>query len=298
LGSTRTSPFNACIIFTKDELQWACNEDLRCECDGGDYAGSSLRFSEDLDPYEYCHSVLNEYTSRELTFESDKLPALAGVASRLHELTRSAYLAGIWKDNAVLDICFKSRYSGSGKLSHLFRAPTFSWAAFDGPICYDIDSLEAETTFTTLADDHCDLKGTNTFGAVHHGFLILHGPVLQARLSQGIEGYFLEFGARTHRVPMVALTVLRNPSEVPRLLQKAPVSCLHVGIFRSKPVGRLNFRRISVVIVFCESRAPPGSYERIGYVELACEGARSIWKNSPTVLSWQDGEGRTGIRVV
>ncbi|CAN9143616.1 unnamed protein product [Alternaria alternata] len=41
--------------------------------------------------------LIEEYTSRNMSFQSDKLPALSGVISALEELTGDICVAGIWK---------------------------------------------------------------------------------------------------------------------------------------------------------------------------------------------------------
>ena len=43
------------------------------------------------------HDIVNNYTSRHVTKERDKLLALAGVAEKFHSVMGSAYIAGLWR---------------------------------------------------------------------------------------------------------------------------------------------------------------------------------------------------------
>jgi hypothetical protein len=45
----------------------------------------------------FWDTLLNDYSNRALTYETDRLPALAGLASKVQRLLNSRYLAGIWE---------------------------------------------------------------------------------------------------------------------------------------------------------------------------------------------------------
>jgi hypothetical protein len=45
----------------------------------------------------FWDTLLNDYSNRALTYESDRLPALAGLASKIQQLLNSRYMAGIWE---------------------------------------------------------------------------------------------------------------------------------------------------------------------------------------------------------
>lgn len=51
--------------------------------------------------YERCYSLVQKYTQCELTFESDTLPAISGIARAFNERLNDKYLAGIWLQDMI-----------------------------------------------------------------------------------------------------------------------------------------------------------------------------------------------------
>ncbi|KAN0103526.1 Heterokaryon incompatibility protein (HET) domain containing protein, partial [Hyaloscypha variabilis] len=54
----------------------------------------------------FWREVLINYTARYITFRTDILPALSSTAARMHNLIESPYLAGLWQDRFVEDLCW------------------------------------------------------------------------------------------------------------------------------------------------------------------------------------------------
>jgi hypothetical protein len=54
------------------------------------------------------------------------------------------YLAGLWRDSLVLDMCWYRNDHGKTNQSPLAgsRAPSWSWASVDGPITYNSHLLD------------------------------------------------------------------------------------------------------------------------------------------------------------
>ncbi|KAM5361186.1 hypothetical protein ACJZ2D_013268 [Fusarium nematophilum] len=78
-----------------------------------------------------------QYSPLQLTYPSDKLPALSGLAQAMKLRNQENYLAGLWKDTLLLDMCW-TRGTPKQKEPHQprWRAPSWSWASIDGPITY------------------------------------------------------------------------------------------------------------------------------------------------------------------
>lgn len=87
---------------------------------------------------------MQEYTSRSLTYEKDKLIALAGVAQELSRIWKDTYLVGIWRGDVNRQLLWAKdgildRITGSeikATRPTQFRAPSWSWAAINGPILF------------------------------------------------------------------------------------------------------------------------------------------------------------------
>ncbi|KAF2181162.1 hypothetical protein K469DRAFT_530983, partial [Zopfia rhizophila CBS 207.26] len=58
----------------------------------------------DIDIYTCWYRMIMAVTSRELTYEDDKLPAIAGVAKRFAATTNDSYHAGLWRGDLLIGI--------------------------------------------------------------------------------------------------------------------------------------------------------------------------------------------------
>lgn len=73
------------------------------------------------------------YSRCRLTKPEDKLMAIAGMAKKIHDRTLVDYYAGIWNDSFCQGLLWLAEHSGL-KDPGVKRAPSWSWAAYDGPI--------------------------------------------------------------------------------------------------------------------------------------------------------------------
>ncbi|KAF6812116.1 heterokaryon incompatibility protein [Colletotrichum musicola] len=121
-----------------------------------------------VDAYQYktWYDLVWDYSSRLLTVGADKMPGLAGLAKTMAEMVGDEYVAGLWKEDFISGLLWKSRrwpeegeYEGqlilgrtimpappgfypgpSGPLKHSRpeqkRAPTWSWMGLDGPVVH------------------------------------------------------------------------------------------------------------------------------------------------------------------
>lgn len=123
-----------------------------------------LKHDEDCSPEgpaakrDHWYSLVEDYSSRFLTEESDKLPALAGLASKFRqEHSPGSYYAGIWSEHLPSALLWRTLFSYSGgqdKLSNplavfqprrpqTYRAPSWSWASIDGEVSYESQRVDA-----------------------------------------------------------------------------------------------------------------------------------------------------------
>ena len=72
------------------------------------------------------------FTGRNLTYNSDKLPALSGYASYIHSKTSDTYLAGLWKKDVLMQLLWwvDSRAMSTSSRAKVYRAPSWSWYVF------------------------------------------------------------------------------------------------------------------------------------------------------------------------
>lgn len=78
------------------------------------------------------YRILNEYSLRQLSFESDRLDAISGLAERLSRITGDEYIGGMWRSSLVECLQWRPNTQDRGKEAirqTRHRAPTWSWAS-------------------------------------------------------------------------------------------------------------------------------------------------------------------------
>ncbi|KAI1402473.1 HET-domain-containing protein [Hypoxylon fuscum] len=156
---------NPILHVGQEQLFWECHTEFKCEdgrkvtaeSDGHVTAefmnirkriGVSAAKGTELD-FRAWYRLLEEYSTRQFTVSSDKLPALAGAAALFKSTKPTAtYVAGIWKEDIAAGLLWCAHYdhmpgrkvwgiSYTDRISKLsappqIRAPSWSWAALDG----------------------------------------------------------------------------------------------------------------------------------------------------------------------
>lgn len=229
------------LHFGKQELWWECMESNHCEC-GGINSGERLGSGEakyqskithqriiSTSSLAYLtlrwHDIIEEYSELNLTKSRDKLTALSGIASQMYFIRESRqikqrrvhhsgdrrYLAGLWSDTIVTDLLWFRKDHTQTNFPDKWRAPSWSWAALDGPVKYwdtigrapafpdpdSISPLERRSSGTLVADHHIQViagqatpaNNTNLFGEIIGAHLRLRGYLLPVKLTKGASRY-------------------------------------------------------------------------------------------------------------
>ena len=179
------------LHYTESELIWECKSHI-CSEDGTTPRGLySMRLTRQMlhcveSPYNVWHNLVETYSIRELSFETDRLPALSGTANRVNSITQSKYLAGIWKEALPLDLCWSmdstASLSSEVKIpSSQYIAPSWAWPSVKGPIVFVDDS--GFIPLATVKEADCTVPGLNPYGQVSDGFITLHGLLAYIRIT-------------------------------------------------------------------------------------------------------------------
>lgn len=148
------------------------------------------------------YELVMTYTSRRLTYDSDKLPAFSGVARLINTVLHGEYLAGLWSFDFNRGLSWHSGISitarhVTARHVHSYRAPSWSWAITNEPVHYfsearyksDIFALQLLEHDTRLRDP------SNPYGEVTAGSVIVNGfTKLLIRSKQVINGALLTKG--------------------------------------------------------------------------------------------------------
>jgi hypothetical protein len=136
--------------------------------------------------------TVSVYSVCELTYPSDKLIAISGVAKIMAQVLEDEYCAGLWRSRLVTEL-YWSRVLGTEKPlaspgSNPYRAPSWSWANYDGPIYnWEVDDTSLQTHLVNIIQ--CDVKTATSdcTGAVVSGILRLSGWLATLQI-QGTAG--------------------------------------------------------------------------------------------------------------
>jgi hypothetical protein len=178
------------VYFQHHELEWQCQTMRGSE--------SSLKMSHrevekvsglgsESDPHsmnDIWRKRVREYVELDLTYASDRLPALSGLAKHI-QLTygRGRYLAGLWTDSLLEDLMWWVREEHIDRMRRpeTWRAPSWSWASLEGPIYQRIFPIKLK---------HCEIleadvtpAGLDPTGAVSSGKLVISGIAVPAILQ-------------------------------------------------------------------------------------------------------------------
>ncbi|TGO47015.1 hypothetical protein BCON_0297g00100 [Botryotinia convoluta] len=122
------------VHFTRERVFWDCYTKFVSESSPFDFntaensraTGSWLK--EPLSIGNWDRIVVN-YSGHRLTYESDRLIALAGIADQIQQQTEDEYFAGMWYNNLLAQLLWSLRGDRVDRRISPRRAPTWSWAS-------------------------------------------------------------------------------------------------------------------------------------------------------------------------
>ncbi|OCL02310.1 HET-domain-containing protein, partial [Glonium stellatum] len=172
------------LHFTAKEVTWECETFIRCECSGLLEWGSPNSSSGSARTHL---TVQNAFTQLDLTFSSDRLPAISGLAAAYAKSTRYTYLAGLWKEDLPSALLWEFDHHSISKRTSCryeqYYAPTWSWASITGPVKCGWQPFDDVMDFEVVAAD-CVPAGKNPYGPVQNGFIEGIGMVATIRLEK------------------------------------------------------------------------------------------------------------------
>ncbi|KAH7390280.1 heterokaryon incompatibility protein-domain-containing protein [Cadophora sp. MPI-SDFR-AT-0126] len=132
-------------------------------------------------PYYNWYKMIEGFSTRKLSFLSDRLPALSGLATLVAAQRDGRYCAGLWWEDIGYSICWSAEMQSSIR-SNRYIAPSWSWASFIGSVTFpslEITVFRAPKTLDSVAFHDCQVipRGSNTFGELKFGWLELEAPL-------------------------------------------------------------------------------------------------------------------------
>jgi hypothetical protein len=140
-----------------------------------------------LEYYNAWMNILREYSRCALTYHTDRLIAISGVARLIHAGIGQdeEYMAGLWKNYLHCHLVW--HVTGMRRDYQLwpYRAPSWSWASVEGGIYNHLTNAEATSNCVSFVQvsAEVDLKTADAFGPVRGAVLHVQGPVFKAFLG-------------------------------------------------------------------------------------------------------------------
>jgi hypothetical protein len=135
--------------------------------------------------------IVTSYSGCNLTYETDKLVAISGLAMRLSTRMGARYCAGLWERSLPIQLLWKSdRYRGRHSRYSEYVAPSWSWASVNGvidPVDLNPRRFGDPKSFKVLIDIagvSLELASRNPFGRLKAGSMHLQGRLARLTLQQ------------------------------------------------------------------------------------------------------------------
>jgi hypothetical protein len=151
---------------------------------------------------EHWWDLVEDFVQRQLTFESDKLPALSGLARDFQALyVGSRYYAGLWSQ-FLPGMLLWGTPDVEARRHSSYVAPTWSWASLNLSDIERVHHLHRDYNAVshehdpTVAMASTTLKYEDPYGAITDGFIVLsNASVVQATLvapEYGVKDRYIE----------------------------------------------------------------------------------------------------------
>ncbi|KAM3089373.1 hypothetical protein ACMFMG_000976 [Clarireedia jacksonii] len=206
--------------------------------------------------------LVRDYSSKSLTYMTDRLPALSALASDFHRATGADYLAGLWRQDLPVGLTWHIPQHYFENTSPMpsnseYIAPPWSWASKS----YKIGELSSiEDGKKREFDGDCEIleaevksAGLDPFGAVASGYLKISGRICSAVVqNKNSNPYVSSLGSSSLNTRLASY----SPDEGLMVRgSKLSVLLLYLGRFRNGNTVALSIKRTGHI---------PTTYVRVG----------------------------------
>jgi hypothetical protein len=206
------------------ELVWECQEMRRCECGESDRRGLDTpkkRFADAFaelprlaateqhggtgrNPSQNVWlNLVETYSTLALTFTTDRLPALSGLAQVMAATQGGSYIAGFWQRDFPLALLWFPSPKGRtiGHESNCFQrdfttkprnreVPSWSWVSIEAPIVFtSLDGYASTKVVAQVERIHAQTLTSDPYGQCGQGQLTITGPFVEAKLKYNRQNY-------------------------------------------------------------------------------------------------------------
>lgn len=140
--------------------------------------------------HETWCDIVSKYSRASLSFTTDKLVAISGIAKHFSERLQpfhDKYLAGLWQQRLRHHLLWSTASPSRLSRPEIYRAPSWSWASIDGAVFF-IGGFLAENevmdeVMLTIGHVHLTYPSEDVTGPVTGGYMEVTGYMGSATLS-------------------------------------------------------------------------------------------------------------------
>ncbi|RSL58809.1 hypothetical protein CEP54_007539 [Fusarium duplospermum] len=202
------------VHFSIDEVSYDCLGGVECHCGfwgpGGVSIDSNIwrktlpdKTCLEKEKHNLWREIVGMYSKRELSFWSDRFPALSALARQFqvsdgigpghpsadkgkkqmfNELDMGTYLAGFWSNFLEADLFWYADHYPGTRISTAsnYVAPTWSWASVSGKVSWG----EQDIFLAEILNVHCTPAGSDELGMLTSAELVLRAKTISVCLTK------------------------------------------------------------------------------------------------------------------
>lgn len=270
------------LAFGAYQTVWQCRNSCHTEEDKALPHKSYLQ-SEPEDPISAWHDVVGAYSGLQITYENDRLPALAALAEKMSKMRRDdVYLAGLWSNTLLQDLQWRTVGYPPPKSRCIANAPSWSWASAQGKASFGSFNRAAQLLPSVeLLDISYVPDGPPHMGQSTEASLTIKGKVGRIgrceSASYSLRYELLESAATGGSPSAIQATAWQDFDSVESTTDASAESDeTLVVLFLTLEMEPENlFKSFSGLLLRKTSAAT--AYERIGWLEVSYKGEHDQW---------------------
>jgi hypothetical protein len=216
---------------------------------------------------------MHTYSHLKLTYQSDKLPALSGLALFLGQRHRREYYAGLFSGLIAEGLLWRPDQAQGLKRPQQYIAPSWSWLSLNGPIVLSVPESPADSWDPKQLDPwksmleniqiHLTPKGKDPYGSLLGGKMDLTGWLKSAQIFR----YYIDDDHNSTEIGLeadgkyMAIFHLDVEDDAPAIGDRQDVECLYVLDYEF--IDKMERDKASNILVLRQVKGGR-EYQRIG----------------------------------
>jgi hypothetical protein len=147
--------------------------------------------------------IVRDYSSRRISIQSDKLPAIAALAEKFAPVL-GEYYAGIWQYEHLLQLYWKLLSPSTRPSGDLYRAPSWSWASTDGEVRFPHIDEQEEDCCSLMSVEVVPKNHQVPYGEVVEASMMICGKVIIGNIKTFADHFsiFTQFHAKDEGIEL------------------------------------------------------------------------------------------------